>query len=63
MLLRVDDATAGDTVTVGELTVVSDTVAISQSDGAAFNCTEATNIVTLGAGPADDDILILVTGH
>lgn len=63
LLVRVNDGTAADTVTIGELTTVSDVVAISQSDGAAFACTEATNVVTLGAGPADDDILLLITGH
>ena len=63
LLVRVDDATAADTVTIGELTKVEDVVAISQSDGAAFACTEATNVVTLGAGPLDDDVLLLITGH
>jgi hypothetical protein len=62
LLLEVDSATAADTVTVGELTSIKDTVAIRLDTGEEIDCTEATNIVTIGAGPADTPMLIVVSG-
>ena len=61
-LLEVEDATVADTVTVGELSIIKDTVCLRLDTGAEVTCTEATNIVTIGAGPADTPLLILVSG-
>ena len=55
-------ATAADTMTVTELTNIKDTVAVRLDTGAEVPCTEAANVVTIGAGPADTPLLIVVTG-
>ena len=62
LILEVDNATAADTVTVGELTAVTDTVCLQLDSGAEVSCTEATNVVTIGAGPAASPLLIIVSG-
>lgn len=62
VVLEVESATASDTVTVGELTAIKDTVAIRLDTGAEIDCTEATNIVTIGSGPSDTPMLIIVSG-
>ena len=63
ILLIVKDADTNDTVTVSELTAITDTVGIKMDDGSALTCTEATNVVTITtAAMADEDCLILVSG-
>lgn len=62
LVMEVDDATAADTVTVGELTSIKDTIAFRLDTGAEIDCTEATNVVTIGAGPSSTPMLIIVTG-
>ena len=62
LVLEVESATATDTVTVGELTSIKDTVAIRLDTGAEIDCTEGTNVVTIGAGPAATPMMIVVSG-
>ena len=62
LVMEVDEATAADTLTVGELTSIKDTISFRLDTGAEIDCTEATNIVTIGAGPADTPMLIIVSG-
>lgn len=62
LVLEVEDADASDTVTVGELTSIKDTVAIRLDTGAEVDCTEATNVVTIGSGPSSTPMLIIVSG-
>lgn len=62
LVMEVDDATAADTVTVGELTSIKDTIAFRLDTGAEIDCTEATNVVTIGAGPSSTPMLIIVSG-
>ena len=62
LVLEVDSATAADTVTVGELSTIKDTVAIRLDTGVAVDCTETTNVVAIGAGPAATPMLIIVSG-
>ena len=62
-LIEVDNATTADTVTVGELTTILDTVAVDLSTGADVACTEATNVVTIGGAVASVPLSILVIGH
>jgi len=62
LVLEVESADASDTVTVGELTAIKDTVAIRLDTGAEVDCTEATNIVTIGSGPSSTPMLIIVSG-
>ena len=61
-VMEVDEATAADTVTVGELAAIKDTVCIRLDTGAEVACTETTNVVTVGAGPSDTPLLIIVSG-
>jgi hypothetical protein len=53
---------ASDTVTVGELDTIKDTVCLRLDTGAEVDCTEATNVVTIGSGPSDTPLLIIVSG-
>lgn len=62
LVMEVDDATAADTVTVGELAAIKDTIAFRLDTGAEVDCTEATNVVTIGAGPSSTPMLIIVSG-
>ena len=62
LVMEVEEATAGDTLTVGELTSIKDTTALRLDTGAAVDCTEATNVVTIGAGPASTPMQITVSG-
>ena len=62
LVVEVASATAADTVTVGELAAIKDTLAMRLDTGAEVACTEATNIVTIGAGPAATPMLIIVSG-
>lgn len=62
LVMEVEDADASDQVTVGELTTIKDTVAIRLDTGVAVECTEATNVVTIGSGPSSTPMLIIVTG-
>jgi len=62
LVMEVDSATAADTVTVGELTAIKDTVAIRLDTGAEVDCTEATNVVTIGSGPSSTPMMITVSG-
>jgi len=62
LVAEVEDATAADTVPIGELTAIKDTIAFRLDTGAEVDCTEATNVVTIGAGPASTPMLIIVSG-
>jgi len=62
-LIEVNDATTADTVTVGELSTIIDTQALDLSTGAAVDCTEATNVVTIGGAVASVPMAILVSGY
>jgi len=62
-VIEVNSATTADTVTVGELSTILDTVALDLSTGASVACTEATNVVTIGGAIAAVPILITVAGH
>jgi len=62
LVAEVEDATAADTVTMGELAAIKDTIAIRLDTGAEVDCTEATNVVTIGVGPANTPMLIIVSG-
>ena len=62
LVCEVEDATATDTVPIGELASIKDTIAIRLDTGAEVDCTEATNVVTIGAGPASTPMLIIVSG-
>ena len=62
IIAEVKSATAADTVVFSELTAIKDTVAIRLDTGVDTPCTEATNIVTIGAGPATTPMLICVSG-
>ena len=61
-VLTVALATTGDTVTVTELTTIQDTVAVRLDTGNAVLCSEATNVVTIGATAVASPMLIVVTG-
>jgi hypothetical protein len=58
---EVESATAADTLTT-ELTAIKDTITLRLDTGAEVACTEATNVVTIGAGPAATPMLIIVSG-
>jgi hypothetical protein len=62
LVMEVESATAGDTVTVGDLNSVKDTIAFRLDTGAEVDCMEATNVVTVGAGPSSTPMLIIVSG-
>jgi hypothetical protein len=62
LVMEVSDATAADTVTVGELDAIKDTIAFRLDTGAEVDCTEATNVVTIGSGPSATPMLIIVSG-
>jgi len=62
IIAEVHSATAADTWTVSEFTAIKDTVCIRLDTGAEVDCTEATNIVTVGAGPAATPLMICVSG-
>lgn len=62
LVIEVESATAADTVTINEYTNIKDTVAIRLDTGAEVDCTEATNVVTIGSGPSSTPMLIIVTG-
>jgi len=55
-------ATAADTWTVSELTAIKDTICLRLDTGAEVACTEATNVVTVGAGPLATPLMICVSG-
>jgi hypothetical protein len=61
----VEDADADDTVTISELSSITDTVALSLVDGGAVACSEATNVVTIDPAGAlsGEDVRIIVSGH
>lgn len=61
-LVLVKNATAADTVTVADFDDVVGVTAIRLDTGAAITPTEATNIVTIPAGPSNTDIMLLVSG-
>lgn len=58
----VDDADASDTVTISELDTIKDTIGVRLDTGAEVDCTEATNVVTIGSGPSSTPMYITVTG-
>ena len=62
IIAEVKSATAADTVTFDELTAIKDTIALRLDTGAEVDCTEATNVVTVGAGPASTPMMICVSG-
>lgn len=62
LVMEVESADASDTVTVGELKSIKDTIAFRLDTGAEVDCTEATNVVTIGSGPSDTPMLIIVSG-
>lgn len=59
---EIKSATAADTWTVSELTAIADTICLRLDTGAEVDCTEATNTVTVGAGPAATPLMICVSG-
>lgn len=61
LVYEVESATAADTLTV-DLNAIKDTLAMRIDTGAEVACTEATNVVTIGAGPATTPMLIIVSG-
>jgi hypothetical protein len=62
LIAEVDSATAGDTWTVSELTAIKDTICLRLDTGEEVDCTEATNVVTVGAGPSTTPLMICVAG-
>lgn len=62
VIAEAKSATAGDTWTVTEYTAIKDTVCIRLDTGAEVDCTEATNVVTVGAGPASTPLMFCVSG-
>ena len=62
LALEIVSATAADTVTVAEFIKVSNSLAFRLDTGGTVTCTEATNVVTIGAGPATTPMLIVVAG-
>ena len=62
LIAEVKSATAADTWTVSELTAIKDTIGLRLDTGAEVDCTEATNVVTIGAGPATTPMMICVSG-
>lgn len=62
IIAEVKSATDADTWTVDELTAIKDTIALRLDTGAEVDCTEATNVVTIGAGPSTTPMMICVTG-
>jgi len=63
IIAEVKAATAADTVVFSELTAIKDTIAIRLDTGVAVACGQATNIVTIPAGPADTPMMICVSGY
>ena len=62
IIAEVKAATAADTVTFSELTSIKDTISLRLDTGAEVDCTEATNVVTIGAGPSSPHMMICVSG-
>ena len=62
VVAEIKAGTAADTVTFSELTAIKDTIAMRLDTGAEVDCTEATNVATIGAGPSDTPMLIIVSG-
>lgn len=62
LVCEVSSASSGDTATIGEITAIKDTIAIRLDTGVEVNCTEATNVVTIGTGPSSTPMLIIVSG-
>lgn len=63
LVLEVPSADTSDTITVGELSKIKDTVAFRLDTGVEVDCTEATNVVTVGGtGLSDMPMVIIVTG-
>ena len=62
LVTEIASANSGDTATIGELTKIKDTIAFRLDTGAEVDCTEATNVVTIGSGPSNTPILIIVSG-
>lgn len=63
LVLEVESATTADTVTIDEVNVVSDTLALETDSGAAVACTEATNVVTVSGAVAAKPLVIMVSGY
>jgi len=61
VIYEVESATAADTLTT-ELNAIKDTVAMRLDTGAEVDCTEATNVVTIGSGPSSTPMQITVSG-
>lgn len=61
-VLRVT-ATAADTVTVAQLDDITLQYCINLSANTAVTNTDATNVITIGTGPAATDLLIFVYGY
>jgi len=62
VIAEVKSATADDTWTVDEFTAIKDTIGLRLDTGVEVDCTEATNVVTVGAGPATTPLMICVSG-
>ena len=62
IIAEVKSASAEDTWTVSELTAIKDTVGIRLDTGVAVLFTEATNVVTVPAGPDSTPLMICVSG-
>ena len=62
IIAEVSSATAADTWTIDEYTAIKDTICIRLDTGAEVDCTEATNVVTVGAGPSSTPLMFCVSG-
>lgn len=63
LVAEAKSATAADTWTVSEWTAVKDCYGFSLKDGAGYTCTEATNVVTVPAGPSTEPMVLIATGY
>lgn len=55
--------TAADTWTVSEFNAVKDCYCFSLKDGGGYTSTEATNVVTIPAGPSAEPMVMIATGY
>ena len=64
LIVEVESASADDTVTVGELSTVKDTVAFEMDTGAAVSCTESGNVVTVdpSGSLSSKPVVLMVSG-
>ena len=63
LMVKVDSCTAADTVTVAQFDTVTLAYGINLASHAAITCTPSANVITVGAGPAAQPILIFCYGY